>query len=138
LRVLGHHYWIQYLPAAAGCIWALDYVRKQTAVWDWLHHGSLLILVSLLVAPYEWFTDTAIALPAILAAVYVCRSQILLATLALASAAIEIQVLQGFPFHSKMYLWLAPAWLAWYLLATQSVNSPDRRLAGLNSVEVIP
>ena len=124
LRVLANHYWAQYLPAAAGCIWALYYIRKHIADWDWLHHGSLLILVSLLVAPYEWFTDTAIALPALLAAVYVCRSRTLPATLALASAAIEIQVLQGFSFHSKMYIWAAPAWLAWYLLATNSAEKP--------------
>jgi hypothetical protein len=117
LRVLTNHYWAQYLPAAAGCIWALYYLRKHIGGWDWLHHGSLLILVSLFVAPYEWFTDTAIALPALLAAVYVCRSRALLATLALASAAVEIQLLYGFSFHSRTYLWLAPAWLAWYLLA---------------------
>jgi hypothetical protein len=125
LRVLADHYWVQYLPAAAGCIWALYYTHKHIAVWNWLHHGSLLILVSLLVVPYEWFTDTAIALPAILAAVYVCRSRILLATLALASAAIEIQPMQGFSFHSKMYIWAAPAWLAWYLLATRSADNSD-------------
>ena len=137
LRALTNHYWVQYLPGAAGCIWALYFIRRQIAVWDWLHHGSLLILVSLLVAPYEWFTDTAIALPAILAGVYACRSRALIGTLALASAAIEIQALQGFSFHSKMYVWAAPVWLAWYLLATQSADSPDRQLAGLNSFEVI-
>jgi len=119
LRVLANHYWAQYLPAAAGCIWTLYYIRKHIDAWDWLYHGSLLILVSLFVAPYEWFTDTAIALPALLAAVYICRSRTLLATLAFASAAIEIQMLYGFSFHSRMYLWLAPAWLAWYLLATK-------------------
>ncbi len=121
LRILANHYWAQYLPAAAGCIWALYYVRKHIDAWDWLHHGSLLILVSLFVAPYEWFDDSAVALPALLAAIYVCRSRTLLATLAWASAAIEIQVLYGVPYHSSMYLWLAPAWLAWYLFATKGV-----------------
>ena len=113
--------WLQYLPAAIGCIWALAYFRKHRRDWDWLEHGSLLTLVSVLVAPYTWIIDQAILVPAILHGVYVTRSRNLLALLALASAVLEVAPLRGFALmQSPFYLWTAPAWLGWYLLATRS------------------
>src|SRR5258708_32325658 len=83
-----------------------------------MEHGSLLMLVSVLVAPYTWFTDQAILIPALLHAAYLTRSRSLVAILALASAVIEIGALRGLaPTHSALYLWTAPAWLAWCLYA---------------------
>lgn len=118
--------WLQYLPAALGCIWALDYFRRHRTDWDWAQHGSLLMLVSVLVAPYTWFTDQAILLPALLQAVFVTRSRALLAALALASAVIEIGPLGGMPiFQSPFYLWTAPAWLVWYLCAMRAADPED-------------
>jgi hypothetical protein len=112
--------WLQYLPVALGCVWALAYFRRHRDDWDWIQHGSLLMLVSVLVAPYTWFTDQAILMPALLHGVNLTRSRSLIAILALASAAIEIQNFRGIPvLHSAFYLWTAPAWLAWYLYATK-------------------
>jgi hypothetical protein len=74
-----------------------------------------------LVAPYTWIIDQAILVPAILHGVYVTRSRNLLALLALASAVLEVAPLRGFALmQSPFYLWTAPAWLGWYLLATRS------------------
>jgi hypothetical protein len=110
--------WFQYLPSALGCIWALAYFRKHYDHWDWVEHGSLLMLVSVLLAPYTWLFDQALLIPALLHAVYLTRSRGLIAILALASAAIEIGTLRSLaPTHSAFYLWTAPAWLAWYLYA---------------------
>jgi len=110
--------WLQYLPSALGCIWALAYFRKHYDHWDWMEHGSLLMLVSVLLAPYTWLMDQAILIPALLHAAYLTRSRSLVAILALASALIEIGALRGLaPTHSAFYLWTAPAWLAWYLYA---------------------
>jgi|GEM_PF-354801 len=112
--------WLQYLPSALGCIWALAYFRKHYIHWDWIEHGSLLMLVSVLLAPYTWLMDQAILIPALLHAAYLTRSRSLLAMLALASAVIEIGALRGLPLlHSAFYLWTAPAWLVWYLYATK-------------------
>jgi uncharacterized membrane protein (UPF0127 family) len=112
--------WLQYLPTALGCIWALAYLRKHYSHWDWLEHGSLLMLVSVLLAPYSWLMDQAILIPALLHAAYFTRSRNLVAILALASAVIEIGAFRGLPLlHSAAYLWTAPAWLAWYLYATK-------------------
>jgi hypothetical protein len=112
-----HSIWPQYLLAAGGCVWAISYLWQRSNEWDWLEHGGPLILVSLLVVPYEWVTDLSIALPAVLSAAYACRSRLLIGALAVASAAIEIQMFSGqVSLHSKLYLWQAPAMLAWYLV----------------------
>jgi hypothetical protein len=112
--------WLQYLPSALGCIWALAYFRKHYDHWDWMEHGSLLTLVSVLLAPYSWLFDQAILIPALLHAAYLTRSRNLIAVLALASAAIDVGALRGVAIlHSLLYLWTAPAWLAWYLYATR-------------------
>jgi hypothetical protein len=118
--------WLQYLPVAIGCIWAILYFRRHRESWDWMAHGSPLMLVSVLVAPYSWFIDQAILIPALLHGVLLTRSRGLLAALALASAVIEIGPLRGLPvLQSLFYLWTAPAWLAWYLAATRGVPSPS-------------
>jgi hypothetical protein len=110
--------WLQYLASAIGCIWALVYFRKHYDHWDWMEHGSLLMLVSVLLAPYTWLMDQAILIPALLHAACRTRSRSLVAILALASAVIEIGALRNLaPTHSAFYLWTAPAWLAWYLYA---------------------
>lgn len=124
---------VQFLPAVVGCIWALVYFRRHRREWDWLEHGSLLMLVSVLVAPYTWLMDQAVLLPALLHGIYITRSRNLVAVLALASAVIEIGVLLGKPLlHSNFYLWTSPLWLAWYFLAIRqdrvvNVNEPPPR-----------
>ena len=113
--------WLQYLPAALGCVWALNYFRRHRAHWNWMEQGSLLTLVSLAVAPYAWITDQAILIPAMLHAAYLTRSRSLLALFVLASAAIETGIFRRVqPFQSPLYIWTVPAWLAWYLCAVRS------------------
>jgi hypothetical protein len=114
---------VQYLPAALGCLWALVYFWRHRHEWDWFEHGSSVLLVSLLVAPYTWFVDQCIALPALLHGLRGVRSRGLIAALALLSASVEVGPYLGRSLmHSKAYLWTTPAWLAWYLLARASGN----------------
>jgi hypothetical protein len=130
--------WLQYLPVAVGCIWAIFYFRRHRENWDWMAHGSPVMLVSVLVAPYSWFIDQAILMPALLHGVLLTRSRGLLAALALASAVIEIGPLRGLPvLQSQFYLWTAPAWLVWYLAATRGVASPNAGL-GPQSARATP
>ena len=120
--------WLQYLPAALGCVWALTYFRRHRDDWDWMEHGSLLTLVSVLVAPYTWLMDQAILIPALLHAAYLTRSQSLVAILALSSAVIEVEIFRGIPLlHSAFYLWTAPAWLVWYLYAVRATASQPNK-----------
>lgn len=112
--------WLQYLPLGLGCVWALSYFQRHGDDWDWFEHGSLLTLVSVLVAPYTWLMDQAILIPALLHAAYITRSRSIVAILALASAVIEISALRGMLLlRSEFYLWTTPAWLVLYLFATR-------------------
>jgi hypothetical protein len=118
LHVWPHALWVQCLPVAAGSAWALTYYHKRRHGWDWVGNGSLLMLVSVLVAPYTWFMDQTVVIAALLHGAYATRSRNLIAILALASAAIEMLMFLGkLPLQSSLYLWTAPAWLAWYLCA---------------------
>jgi hypothetical protein len=110
---------LNYLPAALGCAWALVYFWPRRHAWDWMKDGSLLMLVSLLTAPYSWIYDDGLAIPALLQGAYLTRSRISLVVLALASVLLEIEFLTSVKIFSFFYLWTAPAWLAWYLFATK-------------------
>jgi hypothetical protein len=116
--------WLQYLPAALGSAWALRYYWRRRHGWDWNRDGSLLMLASILLAPYCWIYDQGLVIPALLQGAYLTRSRILLALLALASLLIEVQLVCGIKIPSALYLWTAPAWLAWYLLARASGSEP--------------
>ena len=75
LAVDRHAIWLQFLPVFLGSLWAAWYFWKNRYRWDWLDHGSLLLLVSVMVAPYAWFTDEAVVFPAILAGLYYASAQ---------------------------------------------------------------
>lgn len=108
--------WIQYLPTLFACVWAAWYFRRHKHEWNWRIHGSLLILVSVWVAPYSWFTDEAAVLPAIMHGVYTRaeRGQSLLAFGILNGLAV-IEVALDVTMPSGGYAWTATAWLLWYL-----------------------
>ncbi len=111
-----HATWLQYLPAALSCLWAIVYFWRHRTTWDWKTHGSLLMLVSLVAAPYCWFYDQCLAIPALLEGAYATPSRNLLAVLALAIFVMDIEIC-AVPVISPLYLWTAPAWLVWYLCA---------------------
>jgi hypothetical protein len=124
--------WLQYLPAFLGCIWAVAYFYKHRRTWDWLEHGSLLMLVSLVVAPYSWVMDQVVLIPALLHGLYQTRSRLPIFVFASISAIIEIagQPLTSLPLH----LWTAPAWLLWYLWASrQPAILHDHNPSGLHA-----
>jgi Glycosyltransferase family 87 len=111
---------LQYLLPALGCTWALWYFWKRRHAWDWLTDGSPLMLVSILAAPYCWLFDHVAVIPALLHGAYTTRSRVALVLLCAASLVIEIGLVCGVKLPSPLYLWTAPVWLGWYLLATAS------------------
>lgn len=110
--------WLEFLPAAVGCAWALGYFFVRRHTWDWMKDGGALMLVSILVAPYCWIIDESLAIPSLLQGAYLTRLRSLLVVLALASVVIEAELMGGCKLFSYFYVWTAPAWLAWYLCAT--------------------
>ena len=120
-RLLVHRdaVWLQFLPQAAGCGWALWYFWTRRSRWSWMDQGLLLLLVSVLCAPYALLTDEAMLLPAVLAGIYRAddSGRSLLPFGFIAGVAM-IEVFAEIPMTSVFYLWTVPAWLAWYLYAT--------------------
>lgn len=111
--------WLQYLPVSGACVWAVLYYWKRRKIWDWIQHGSLVVLVSMVLSPYAWLTDQVLAFPALLQAGR--RQQIsTLLVLALSGSAVEIAILAGVYLHSPFYLWTAPMWLACFLYAMRA------------------
>jgi hypothetical protein len=111
--------WLAFVPAILGSLWALAYFWPRRHRWDWLEQGSLLVLVSLLVAPFGWIFDQSLALPAVLWGASRTSSQLLLSALALIYILVELQLVH-FDLHSAAWLWTTPAWLAWLLFAGAS------------------
>jgi hypothetical protein len=117
--------WIQFVPVILACIWAAWFFWTRRNAWDWTDQGLLLILVSVLCAPYEWFFDQAIVLPAILASLTAREnSGRTLAPFGLIAVVALFQVMWRVDLAGVYYLWTAPAWLIWYLYAMPSKNVP--------------
>ena len=117
---------LQYLPSVVGCLWVLSYYWRKRYTWDWVRDSGSVTLVSVLVAPYAWITDQALAIPALVAGAIRTRSQVLLLILAAASFVIEAELLNRISLSSNLYLWTAPAWLAWYLLARANTHDGSK------------
>jgi len=118
-----HRTWIQYIPTALSCAWALGYFWTRRDRWDWMKHGSLLMLVGVLTAPYCWIYDQVLAIPGLMRVASNIASRDLVLLLAALSALVEASLIGGIWVHSALLrwnYWTAPAWLAWYLIASAS------------------
>lgn len=111
--------WLAFVPCVIGSAWALWYFARHRQAWEWMEHGSLLMLVSILVAPYCWLYDQSLAIPALLYAACRARSRTSLAVLGLLYLILEIQPFLSPEPETALYLWTAPAWLAWYIWQRQ-------------------
>ena len=65
------------------------------------------------------------AIPALLYAAYRTRSQALLSILALSSIVIDFELYKNLKIDSAYYLWTAPVWLLWYLLARSCASEAE-------------
>ena len=118
-----HAVWLQFIPEAAACGWAVWYFWTRRSRWNWLDQGSWVLLVSAACTPYAWFTDEAILLPAMLFGVYrAANSQRSLIPIAVIAFAALIEVCAFGHIASTHYLWTVPAWIGWYLYATWSAG----------------
>jgi len=109
--------WLQYLPATLASLWAVVYFWRRRARWDWIAHSGPLMLVSLLAAPYLWFYDQCLAIPALLHGGYVTQNRWMPAILASVILVLDIAMCKIL-ILSPFYLWTLPVWFAWYLFAT--------------------
>lgn len=113
---------LQFAPMAIACVWAFSYFLRRRRTWDWRRDVNLLLLVSLVAAPYAYLNDHLVALPAILFAASRTASRSYLAVIAFASVVLEVAFLINLwspaPFYWATLL-AAPFWLAWYGVASR-------------------
>jgi len=134
-----HSVWIQYVPATLGCVWAIGYFRLRRDRWNWLEHGPLLLLVSVLVAPYAWLLDQSVLMLPLLQAAYLTSSRYRLLGFPLAGAFIEIGALWGKEvLHSGYFLWTTPVWLIWYLCAVPKSTCDTRNTEAFAASQLSP
>ena len=126
--------WLAFAPAVLGCLWAVGFYWGRRDRWDWFGDGGVLVLISLLVAPYCWIWDQALALPALLHSAFRTTSRRVLGGLAVLYMLIEIMQFAGVSTRSALYLWPALAWPAWNFMARhhcqQREQEPGRKEIG--------
>jgi hypothetical protein len=84
-----------------------------------MEQGLLVLLVSAVCAPYAFFYDESMLLPAVLAGIYCAAdSRRSLLPLGLIAGVALVEVFANVQITSPYYLWTPLAWLAWYLYAT--------------------
>lgn len=115
--------WLEFVPELAACLWVAWFFWTRRHRWQWMNHGMLVLLVSVLCRPYGWFFDEAVLLPAMIAALFRAReSGRSLIPFAVVGGAALLQMSLLPKMASPLYLWTAPAWLACYLYATVRTN----------------
>ena len=114
--------WLQYCPAMLSCIWAISYYWSRRERWDWMREGSLVMLVSLLSAPYCWIYDQGLAIPGLLQGIYRTGARTQIVVLAALSVILDTE-LCCVKITSSLYLWPAAAWVLWYLWACASAEN---------------
>lgn len=120
-------WWVQYIPAMIGCIWAAWFFQRKREVWKWEEHGNTVLLVSLAVAPYAWISDLTIAIPALLFATLRFDRQVVL-FMALLTSSVELMTIFHPNLHAPIYAFFAPACLVFYLWTMSRTADAQRRL----------
>lgn len=122
--------WLAFVPSVLGGIWALMYFWPRRHTWDWLEQGNLIMLVSVLVAPYCWIYDQALVLPAVMYAAWRGQSRRMLAVLGVLCLLVQLQPFWAtIGLASRWFLWPALAWLVWYCFARRSERSTAQAAA---------
>ncbi len=131
LAIKPQAHWLQFLPVLLTCVWGLWYFVRHKANWDWNREGLLLLLISLWAAPYSWFSDEIVVLPAMMAANYRRAEQgKSLGLFIFLNAVALLLVIFGAELSSGAFVWTTTAWLSWYLFAmrsnvSQALPAPD-------------
>jgi hypothetical protein len=115
-----HAFWLLFVPSAIAVLWGLWYFSRLRHVWDWRVHGMLLMLVTVLVSPYGFFTDEIVLLPSIIFALNFAGKRKYSGWILLVINGIAALVFMalGASLASPAYLWTPLAWLGWFLYAT--------------------
>lgn len=123
--------WLQYVPAALACCWAIYFFWTRRDAWDWRSDGALLMMVSIVASPYAWISDQSLLIPALMVGLYRTASRPPVWIAAAISAVIELAVVLGKGLHSGIFVWTAPLWLAWFLYTWRAAPSAESSEPGI-------
>lgn len=109
--------WLLFVPSALGIAWGLWYYARNWKQWDWDVHGMLLILVTVTVSPYGWFTDSIVLLPPIAFALAspAKRRHSAAALMFINTLALVVLLVVRAPITSPAYVWLPTVILLWFI-----------------------
>jgi len=113
--------WLVFIPMVAGIFWLGLVGLRHRADWLWADRIPLLLLVSVVTAPFGWSFDQVVLIPVLLQAmirVFATSCARLVSGAIISYLAINIV---AFAIHARFndfwQLWLTPVLLIWYLLA---------------------
>jgi hypothetical protein len=121
--------WMQFVPMGAGIFWLGLYGLRHRADWLWVDRIPLLLLVSVVAAPFGWPFDQVVLIPAVLQAmirVFATNSARIVSGAIISYLLINIA---AFAIHDRFsnfwQLWLAPVLLILYLLVQRWSRHAD-------------
>lgn len=129
-------WWLQLVPAIVATLWGVHYFWENRKEWNWRSHGCLLLVLSVMVAPYAWFTDEAVVLPAILFGLYRASGRLLRIFACIVAVAL-LEVFAGAGIASGFYVWTATAWTLWYAATLHDKKASKPPPLGKNTEIVI-
>src|SRR5262245_54162646 len=114
--------WLQLLPLGPGVLWAAFFWRRHGRNWDWAARLPLVLLVSVITTCYGWVFDQTVLYPALLQGVgWLVKAGQRPEWLASAVCYLLINfagfVLISLGLNGVAYVWMAPAWLAFHVVA---------------------
>ena len=123
--------WLQFAPMAGGVVWFSFYSIKHRRTWLWADRISLLLLVSVVTAPFGWSFDQVVLIPVVLQVA--CLMLDVHDTQAVWKVAMPYIIINIVAFalrYSNIYdywmFWYAPAMLVWYLSALRWSNNTKK------------
>jgi hypothetical protein len=120
-------FWLLFVPSAFAVLWALWYYRRHRQDWDWRIHGMLLMLVTVFVSPYGFFSDEIVLLPAIMFALTPPERPRLSGWILMAinTAALYLVLAHHAALSSRDFIWTPLAWLVWFLYTTRGFKRSE-------------
>jgi len=120
--------WLRWLPALGGIIWLLCYWQKNAKRWDWAFDLPLILLVSIVTAPYSWTFDYIVLLPALMQGVSwfhgsLDRHRTLWVSAVYLVSCTTLGLGKVFVRNDFWYFWFVPTLLVLYLSLRRESNA---------------
>lgn len=125
--------WLQFTPMVVGLVWFAFYGLKHRRTWLWADRISLMLLVSVVTAPFGWTFDQVVLIPVVLqVACLMLDVHDTQTSWKVTMPYIIINIVAFALRYGNIYeywmFWYAPAMLGWYLSALRWSNNTKKTL----------